>query len=140
MINTEKEALLYFADILICGMENNVFSKCCLEMKKQVNSTGFCAYYIDEFDMEKSIVPKNGHELCTAIRELYTITQTQPPIHKDWNKAVFTLYPDGKVNMEYIFDAEWQAEVDADAAKIRAAQKLPDPLCMAIPQGSQVGS
>ncbi len=127
MINTEKEALLYFADILICGMDNNVFSKCCLEMKRQVNSTGFCAYYIDEFDMEKPIVPQNGHELCTVIQELYTITQTQPPIHKDWNRAVFTLYPDGKVNMEYIFDAEWQAEVDADAAKInakiRAAQK-----------------
>ena len=59
----------------------------------------------------------------TAIQELYTITQTQPPIHKDWNKAVFTLYPDGKVNMEYIWDAEWQAEIDKYNAKASAINK-----------------
>lgn len=29
-----------------------------------------------------------------------------------WNKAVFTLYPDNQFKIEYIWDAEYQAEVD----------------------------
>lgn len=61
--------------------------------------------------------------MCEVIRELYTITQTQPPIHKDWNKAVFTLYPDGKVDMEYIWDAEWQAKIDRYNAEAEAEKQ-----------------
>ena len=127
MINTEKEAFLYFANVLIKNSGDVVFSKCWIEMNRQVNSTGFGARYIDESGTRKSMYIESKNELCAVIEELYTITQTQPPIHKDWNKAVFTLYPDGKVNMEYIFDVEWQAEVDEYTAKanakIRAAQK-----------------
>ncbi|MEE1084401.1 MAG: hypothetical protein UH850_11815, partial [Paludibacteraceae bacterium] len=127
MVNTEKEAFLYFADVLIKNRGNIVFSKCWIEMERQPNSTGFGVRYLDESGTRKSMYIEAKNELCAVIQELYTITQTQPPIHKDWNRAVFTLYPDGKVNMEYIFDAEWQAELDADAAKInakiRAAQK-----------------
>ena len=127
MINTEKEAFLYFANVLIKNSGDVVFSKCWIEMNRQVNSTGFGARYIDESGTRKSMYIESKNELCAVIEELYTITQTQPPIHKDWNKAVFTLYPDGKVNMEYIFDVEWQAELDEYTAKanakIRAAQK-----------------
>ncbi len=127
MINTEKDALLYFADVLIENRGDIVFSKCWIEMERQKKMTGFSIVYLDESLKKKFVSIENKDDLYTAIEELYTITQTQPPIHKDWNRAVFTLYPDGKVNMEYIFDAEWQAEVDADAAKanakIRAAQK-----------------
>lgn len=130
MINTEKEAFLYFADVLMENRGNIVFSKCWIEMERQEKMSGFSIVYIDESGEERYVSIKDiekRSDLYSAILELYTITQTQPPIHKDWNKAVFTLYPDGKVNMEYIFDAEWQAELDADAAKanakIRAAQK-----------------
>lgn len=102
------------------------FDKVCVYIERGISSATFCSclYYKNE---ERAVETHFGFEGVRAIQELYTITQTQPPIHKDWNKAVFTLYPDGKVNMEYIFDAEWQAELDADAAKInariRAAQK-----------------
>lgn len=130
MINTEKEAFLYFADVLMENRGNIVFSKCWIEMERQEKMSGFSIVYIDESGEERYVSIKDiekRSDLYSAILELYTITQTQPPIHKDWNKAVFTLYPDGKVNMDYIFDAEWQAELDADAAKanakIRAAQK-----------------
>ena len=123
MINTEKEAFLYFANVLIKNSGDVVFSKCWIEMNRQVNSTGFGARYIDESGTRKSMYIESKNELCTVIEELYTITQTQPPIHKDWNKAVFTLYPDGKVNMEYIWDAEWQAEIDKYNAKANAINK-----------------
>ena len=120
MVNSEKEALRYFADILIKNIGGFAFSKCWIRMKRQIRMTSYGAFYVDEFGKEMRVLIENDDDLYTAIEELYTITQTQLPIHKDWNRAVFTLYPDGKVNMEYIFDAEWQAEVDADAAKINA--------------------
>lgn len=123
MINTEKEAFLYFANVLIKNSGDVVFSKCWIEMNRQVNSTGFGARYIDESGTRKSMYIESKNELCAVIEELYTITQTQPPIHKDWNKAVFTLYPDGKVNMEYIWDAEWQAEIDKYNAKASTINK-----------------
>lgn len=127
MISTEIEAFSYFANVLITNIGDIAFSKCWIRMKRQIRMTSFGVFYVDESGNERRLSIENKDDLYTAIEELYTITQTQPPIHKDWNRAVFTLYPDGKVNMEYIFDAEWQAEVDADAAKInakiRAAQK-----------------
>lgn len=123
MVNTEKEAFLYFADVLIKNRGNIVFSKCWIEMERQPNSTGFGVRYLDESGTRKSMYIEAKNELCAVIQDLYTITQTQPPIHKDWNKAVFTLYPDGKVNMEYIWDAEWQAEIDKYNAKARAVIK-----------------
>lgn len=126
MINTEKEAFLYFADVLMENRGNIVFSKCWIEMERQEKMSGFSIVYIDESGEERYVSIKNiekRSDLYSAILDLYTITQTQPPIHKDWNRAVFTLYPDGKVNMEYIWDAEWQAEIDKYNAKIRAAQK-----------------
>jgi hypothetical protein len=46
------------------------------------------------------------------LKEHYIFTQTQFPIHKNWNKAIFTLYPDNKVEMEYIWDQELQDEIE----------------------------
>ena len=127
MISTEIEAFSYFANVLITNIGDIAFSKCWIRMKRQIRMTSFGVFYVDESGNERRLSIENKDDLYTAIEELYTITQTQPPIHKDWNRAVFTLYPDGKVNMEYIFDAEWQAEVDEYTAKanakIRAAQK-----------------
>lgn len=102
------------------------FDKVCVYIERGISSATFCSclYYKNE---ERAVETHFGFEGVRAIQELYTITQTQPPIHKDWNRAVFTLYPDGKVNMEYIFDAKLQAELDEYTAKanakIRAAQK-----------------
>ena len=85
--------------------------------------SGFSPTLIDLQGEETSFRINEKHELHEVIRELYTITQTQPPIHKDWNKAVFTLYPDGKVDMEYIWDAEWQAELDKLRADFESRRK-----------------
>ncbi|MBQ8020354.1 MAG: hypothetical protein IJ263_08140 [Paludibacteraceae bacterium] len=123
---SEKEIFVLFANALLDAIpESKSFKSCHMYIKRQPRHVGMSAEMFDMDGNSYGLDPEFGY--YDTIQELYTITQTQPPIHKDWNRAVFTLYPDGKVNMEYIFDAEWQAEVDADAAKanakIRAAQK-----------------
>ncbi|MDO4525880.1 MAG: hypothetical protein Q4B61_11205 [Bacteroidales bacterium] len=96
-----------------------------MKLKRQPGHAGMSAKMVDMDGNSCGLNPEFNY--YDSIQELYTITQTQPPIHKDWNRAVFTLYPDGKVNMEYIFDAKLQAELDEYTAKanakIRAAQK-----------------
>ena len=112
MVQSEKEAFIYFASIMLRNMEGKEFSTCYLKIERQENMQGFSTCYKTPQGAKGSYKIDNGSELCDVISDLYTITQTQPPIHKDWNKAVFTLYPDGKVDMEYIWDAEWQARID----------------------------
>lgn len=122
---TEKEIFMMLAQKITDAAELP-FDKVCVDIQKIISTVSFCSclYYKNE---KQNVDIDFDIEDAKAILELYTITQTQPPIHKDWNKAVFTLYPDGKVNMEYIFDVEWQAELDEYTAKanakIRAAQK-----------------
>ena len=122
---TEKEIFMMLAQKITDAAELP-FDKVCVDIQKFISTVSFCSclYYKNE---KQNVDIDFDIEDAKAILELYTITQTQPPIHKDWNKAVFTLYPDGKVNMEYIFDVEWQAELDEYTAKanakIRAAQK-----------------
>ena len=123
---SERDIFVLFANALLDAIpESKSFKSCHMYIKRQPRHVGMSAEMFDMDGNSYGLDPEFGY--YDTIQELYTITQTQPPIHKDWNRAVFTLYPDGKVNMEYIFDAEWQAEVDADAAKInakiRAAQK-----------------
>ena len=83
MINTEKDALLYFADVLIENRGDIVFSKCWIEMERQKKMTGFSIVYLDESLKKKFVSIENKDDLYTAIEELYTITQTQPPVQKE---------------------------------------------------------
>ena len=101
---SEKEVFIMLAQKM-ADVAKLPFDRVCVDIERGISSVGFCSwlYYNNE---KRNIEIHFGYECAEAILELYTITQTQPPIHKDWNKAVFTLYPDGKVNMEYIFDAE----------------------------------
>ncbi|MBP5705341.1 MAG: hypothetical protein J6X12_11715 [Paludibacteraceae bacterium] len=92
-----------------------------MKLKRQPGHAGMSAKMVDMDGNSCGLNPEFNY--YDSIQDLYTITQTQPPIHKDWNRAVFTLYPDGKVNMEYIWDAEWQAEIDKYNAKARAVIK-----------------
>lgn len=68
--------------------------------------------YYDEKDKEEYIDLWKFKFNGDLIHELYKITMNAPLKHKNWNKAVFTLYSDGKFNMEYIWDQALQDEVD----------------------------
>ena len=123
MVNSEKEAFVFFASTMLRYMDGKEFSACYLKIKRQVKMAGFSESYKDPDGVVKYFEIENGSEVCDVILDLYTITQTQPPIHKDWNKAVFTLYPDGKADMEYIWDAEWQARIDKYNAEAEAEKQ-----------------
>ena len=122
---TEREVFIRLAQKM-ADVVKLPFDRVCVDIERGIYSVDFCSwlYYNNE---KQNVDIDFDIEDAKVILELYTITQTQPPIHKDWNRAVFTLYPDGKVNMEYIFDAKLQAELDEYTAKanakIRAAQK-----------------
>ena len=51
-----------------------------------------------------------GYFTSKYIHFLYN-TMTQEG-HHHWNKAEFTLFPDGKFDLQFIWDQEWQDEVD----------------------------
>ena len=63
-------------------------------------------------DTEKSLDINMGYKYAKAVLKLHEITQNEPPFHKNWNRAKCTLYPEGKMNIEYIWDQELQNEVD----------------------------
>lgn len=108
---TEQEVFVVFVKALINAIPDGCsYQYCILQLERLPNYTSAWAK-ITDYDGNIQVLDIET-DLYDIIQELYTITQTQPPIHKDWNKAVFTLYPDGKVDMEYIWDAEWQARID----------------------------
>ncbi|MCU0337458.1 MAG: hypothetical protein MUF12_06310 [Sediminibacterium sp.] len=49
-------------------------------------------------------------EMAQNVHELHAITTEGG--HNRWNKLVFTLYPNFKFNLDFIWNQEWQDEVD----------------------------
>jgi hypothetical protein len=72
----------------------------------------FKSYVIDIQGEKINLEVSMGYKYAKAILELYNITQTQPRIHKNWNRARYTLFPEGKMEMKYIWDKALQNEVD----------------------------
>ncbi|MBP5365245.1 MAG: hypothetical protein J6Y82_04915 [Bacteroidales bacterium] len=107
----ESEILSLLANDILNKNHQQPFDRILVEIQRQENFVGFCCWSFLNNEKNNLHLHLGFHE-AKAIMKLYTITQTQPPIHKDWNKAKLTLYPDGKVDMEYIWDAEWQAKID----------------------------
>jgi len=65
------------------------------------------------YESNKKNTKLNGAFMCSReVHKLYELTQNHPLQHKNWNRAVFTLFPDNKFDMEYIWDQELQDEVD----------------------------
>ena len=83
-----------------------------LKIKRLEKNVGFESYYIDHKDNKLGVDTSINYQTAKAIHELYEFTQSHPLEHKNWNRAVFTLYPDNKFDMEYIWDQELQDRVD----------------------------
>ena len=103
-------------NLLAIGLMDNIpqgqyFDKAVLNIMRQpamVEFKGHIIYNSQKIDLEVSM----GYKYAKAILELYQITQTQAPIHKNWNRAIFTLYPNATSEMEYIRDEKLQQKVD----------------------------
>jgi hypothetical protein len=88
------------------------FKYAVLEIKRLDRNVGFTGYYIIPNESKKWLDIFNFKLDTSYIEDLYQITQTQPPIHKNWNRAVYKLFPEGKMEIEYIWDEALQNEVD----------------------------
>lgn len=88
------------------------FKEAILEIMRLDGVVEFNSYVIDTIGKKISLEVSMGYKSAKAVIELYNITQNQPPIHKNWNRAKYTLFPDGKMEIEYIWDEALQKEVD----------------------------
>jgi hypothetical protein len=110
---TQKEIFNTIAISIIDVLpQGEQFIYAVLEIKRLTANIGFTGYYITSDEKKKWLDVFNFHLDSSCIEDLYNITQTQPPIHKNWNRAKYTLFPEGKMEIEYIWDEELQNEVD----------------------------
>ena len=88
------------------------FMSVTLKIKRLEKNVGFQGFYFTSDNERKSLEVWDFEFETDLIHKLYEITQNNPLEHKNWNRAIFTLYPDNQFNMEYIWDQELQDEVD----------------------------
>lgn len=109
----EKEIFNQIAISIINVLPQGIsFKKAILEIKRLENNIGYTGYYILDNELKQWLDIFSFKLDNDVIENLYKITQTQAPIHKNWNRAIFTLYPNATSEMEYIWDEELQQEVD----------------------------
>ncbi len=110
---TEKEIFNAIAIAIINVLpKGQQFKKVVLEIKRLPGNIGFTGYYLTQEEHKKWIDIFKFTLNPDYIEDLYIITQTRYPIHKEWNRAIYELFLEGKMAIEYIFDEELQNEVD----------------------------
>jgi hypothetical protein len=88
------------------------FKEAILNILRLEGVVEFNSYVVDETDSKINLEVSMGYKYAKAVLELYTLTQTEFPIHENWNRAKYTLFPEGRMEIEYIWDDELQKEVD----------------------------
>lgn len=112
-MKTQKEIFNKIAiSIIEILPQGEKFNYVVLEIKRLTANVGFTGYYITPDEKKKWLDIFNLKLDTSCIEELYSITQNQFPIHKNWNRAKYTLFPDSKMEIEYIWDEALQNEVD----------------------------
>ena len=110
----QKKIFIHLAESLTNILPNTQkFESAVLEIMRLEGVVEYTGYYFEDLTSQKhwlDIFNLNIDD--NYIEKLYEITQNETPIHANWNRAVFTLYPEGKVNMKYSWDQELQDEVD----------------------------
>ncbi|MBO3099455.1 hypothetical protein [Gelidibacter pelagius] len=104
-----NEIAISIIDILPQGEK---FNYAVLEIKRLNANIGFTGYYITPEESKKWLDIFSFKLDTNCIEELYNLTQVEFPIHKNWNRAKYTLFPEGKMEIEYIWDEDLQNEVD----------------------------
>lgn len=110
---TQKEIFNLIATGLLADIPKQLqFKEAILNIICLKNTVEFSSYIVDENNKKVYLQVSMGYKYAKAILELYNITQTEAPIHKNWNRAIFTLFPDAKMTIDYIWDDGLQNEVD----------------------------
>lgn len=103
--------------LLATGLINNIpqdqsFDKAVLNIMRQPAMVEFKSYLVENNRKKIDLDISMGYKYAKAVLELYNLTQNSFPVHKNWNRAIFTLFPDNKIEIEYIWDQDLQDEVD----------------------------
>lgn len=110
---TQKEIFTHIAISIVNILPTDEkFSIAVLEMMRLEKVVEYTGYYLKDNKDKEWLDIFNMEINDDYIHELHHITQNEPPVHTNWNRAKFTLFPDGKMQMEYIWDQELQDEVD----------------------------
>lgn len=84
------------------------FEKAVLDILCLPGTVEFKSYIITSSGDKTNLDVSMGFKYAKAVLALHDITQTQPPIHTNWNRAKYTLFPEGRMEIEYIWDEELQ--------------------------------
>ena len=108
-----KDIFVQLANVVIESVQGiESWQKACLYVKRLKGNTGFESTYINKAGDEIKIDTTADYYTHRTVGRLYELTQHSIPNHKDWNRAIFTLFPNGKFEIEYIWDQALQDEVD----------------------------
>ena len=112
-MNTQREIFSQIATAIIDILpKGEPFHYAVLEIKRLTANIGYSGFYINNNNNNKWLDIFNLNLDTKYIEELYIITQTHLLVHKNWNRAKYTLFPDGKFEVEYTWDEALQNEVD----------------------------
>ncbi|HEY8400099.1 MAG TPA: hypothetical protein VIK89_02495 [Cytophagaceae bacterium] len=102
-----------FAAATLKSVQNiNDWKKALLHIERQEKSVGFKSSYINSLDEEIKIDTEVDYYTSKAVQELYKITTKHPLKHINWNKALFSLYPNNHFEIDYMWDQEFQDEIN----------------------------
>jgi Protein of unknown function, DUF600 len=110
--NNKMEVNNIYLEIANCivGSINAGWAKALLKIEIQEGVTGYNLAYYDNAEIRKSVRLIKTPNISEYIQELHAITTEG--CHNRWNKLEFTLFPDGKFDLQFIWDQAWQDEID----------------------------
>ncbi|MFJ1377976.1 hypothetical protein ACILE8_06345 [Capnocytophaga canimorsus] len=86
------------------------WSKAVVNIETVGEMASFKGFYLNKDNLQNQIeVDGFDFDLLFDILDLHKITTEGG--NNQWNKAVFTLFPDGNFDMEFIWDQEWHDEI-----------------------------
>jgi hypothetical protein len=110
---TQKEIFNLLANGIIDDLPSGQeFKEAVLNIMCLKNVVEFSGYYINNVNQKINLEINMGYTYAKAVLELHQITQSVPPKHINWNRAIYRLYPDAKMKIEYSWDEQLQNEVD----------------------------
>ncbi|MFK8273389.1 hypothetical protein [Capnocytophaga canimorsus] len=100
-----EEIYLKLAEAIFSNIEKENWKKAMLHLEVAGASVGFKGF----LDENERFDAPGGYLLAKAVLDLHKITTEGG--NNQWNKAIFTLFPDGNFDMQFIWDQAWHDEI-----------------------------
>ena len=107
---TVNEIYLKIGQTIFDAIEEEKWLEAHLFIMRLENTIRFNAFYLSELDEKYVIKARKFSAIYESVHELHRITMQYG--HNRWNKLEFTLLPNFKFDLKFIWDQELQDEVD----------------------------